>query len=176
MKDLILYHGTDADFSVVDLKHAKDKKDFGKGFYTTTDINQAIALAKNMQMRAMINGNPRAKAYVYAFKINREELKSLNSHNFQTASISWIDYILKNRYSNFRNQPDYDLVIGRVADVVAMRVMNQFIKEYGLKAEKEQKLKLIKALKPDNLIDQYCFKTDKATDILNKAGFRRKEY
>ena len=26
MSDLILYHGTTADFSVVDLKHCKDKK------------------------------------------------------------------------------------------------------------------------------------------------------
>ena len=52
MSDLILYHGTTADFSVVDLKHCKDKKDFGKGFYTTTDINQAVNLAENEK-----NGN-----------------------------------------------------------------------------------------------------------------------
>lgn len=49
MSDLILYHGTIAEFSVVDLKHCKDKKDFGKGFYTTTDAHQAITLAKTMR-------------------------------------------------------------------------------------------------------------------------------
>ena len=53
MNDLILYHGTTADFSVVDLKHCKDKKDFGKGFYTTTDINQAINLAQRMKRRTI---------------------------------------------------------------------------------------------------------------------------
>ena len=42
MSDLILYHGTTADFSVVDLKHCKDKKDFGKGFYLTDIKEQTI--------------------------------------------------------------------------------------------------------------------------------------
>lgn len=51
MSDLILYHGTIAEFSVVDLKHCKDKKGFGRGFYTTTSINQAVDLARAMKRR-----------------------------------------------------------------------------------------------------------------------------
>lgn len=176
MSDLILYHGTTADFSVVDLKHCKDKKDFGKGFYTTTDINQAINLAQQMKRTEIYNGNAYAKAYVYMFKIDKSHMKQLNTHNFQLASLSWIDYILKNRYSEFRNQEDYDLVIGKVADVVAKQVMNKFISSYGMQATKEQKQQLIKALKPDNLIDQYCFKTDKSLKVLNLQGTKRKEY
>lgn len=61
MSSLILYHGTTADFSTVDLKHCKDKKDFGKGFYTTTDINQAQNLAKRMKQTEMLRGNSYAK-------------------------------------------------------------------------------------------------------------------
>jgi len=34
--NLTLYHGTNCDFSSVDLSKAKDKRDFGKGFYLTT--------------------------------------------------------------------------------------------------------------------------------------------
>ena len=176
MSSLILYHGTTADFSTVNLKHCKDKKDFGKGFYTTTDINQAINLATRMQDTEINNGNVYAKAYVYMFKIDKEDLKKFHTHNFQTASISWIDYILKNRYSEYRNQYDYDIVIGRVADVAAKRVMNLFVKRYGLKATKEQKQQLIFDLHPSNLTDQYCFKTDQSLEILNKIKIRRKEY
>lgn len=176
MSSLRLYHGTTADFSVIDLKHCKDRKDFGKGFYTTTDINQAINLARRMKKMEMYKGNACAKAYVYMFKIDKSLMKQLRTHNFQTASISWVDYILKNRYSGLRNQEDYDLVIGKVADVVAKQVMNKFISSYGLQANKEQKQLLIKALKPDNLTDQYCFKTDKSLDILNQQGIERREY
>lgn len=175
MSSIVLYHGTTADFSVVNLTHCKDKKDFGKGFYTTTDINQAVNLARRMQAREYSDGDAYAKAYVYSFKIDRELLKQYKTHTFQTASISWIDYILKNRYSNYRNEIDYDLVIGKVADVVAKRVMNSFITQYGMEATKEQKLQLIKALKPDNLTDQFCFKSNDIIEILNDIGFMRRE-
>lgn len=173
MSNIILYHGTTADFSVVDLDHCKDKKDFGKGFYATTDINQATNLARRMQYTEFNNGNAYAKAYVYSFKVDKESLKKYKTHNFQTASISWIDYILKNRYSIYRNEFDYDLVIGKVADVVAKRVMNEFMTKYGTKATKEQKLKLIQALKPDNLTDQYCFKSKSILKMLNKKMMRK---
>lgn len=175
MSSIILYHGTTADFSVVDLRHCKDKKDFGKGFYTTTDINQAVNLARRMQKIEYYNGNAYAKAYIYSFKIDKETLKRYKIHNFQTASISWIDYILKNRYSEYRNEDDYDLVIGKVADVVAKKVMNEFTAKYGVKATKEQKLQLIKALRPDNLTDQYCFKSNRILQILNSVEIKRKE-
>lgn len=175
MSNIILYHGTTADFSVVDLEHCRDKKDFGKGFYTTTDINQAANLARRMKLAEYNNGNVRAKAYIYSFKINKELLKQYSTHNFQTASISWIEYILKNRYSEYRNGTDYDLVIGKVADVVAKKVMNAFVAKYGLGATKEQKLQLIRELKPDNLTDQYCFKSSNILHMLNDTGFIRKE-
>ena len=38
---LILYHGTNCNFDTVDLGKAKDKRDFGRGFYTTTLKEQA---------------------------------------------------------------------------------------------------------------------------------------
>lgn len=176
MSNIRLYHGTIADFNIIDLKHCKDKKDFGKGFYTTTDINQAIKLARRMKSTQYLEGNVNAKAYVYEFIFDKELLSQLSTHNFQNASLSWIDYILKNRYSDYRNQQDYDVVIGKVADVIAKRVMNQFVDAYGIKASKENKMQLINKLEPYNLIDQYCFKTDRAIAVLNNTSIRRKEY
>lgn len=152
MSDLKLYHGTTADFTKVDLTHAKDRKDFGRGFYLTTDINQAKQLAKRMQYDAIQNGNSNAKAYVYMFKFDKKLLNGLYTHTFQGANIAWVDYILENRYKS-TNKQDYDVVIGKVADVLAKKVLNLYKAKYGEKATKENKLQLIKDLKPDNLTD-----------------------
>jgi hypothetical protein len=38
---LILYHGSNCNFDEVDISKSKDKRDFGKGFYTTTICEQA---------------------------------------------------------------------------------------------------------------------------------------
>ena len=175
MSVLKLYHGTIADFNIVDLRYAKDNKDFGKGFYLTTDINQAKQLAKRMQYNAILEGDANAKAYVYMFKIDKSRLKELNTHTFQGANISWVDYILENRYSKSSNK-DYDVVIGKVADVVAKRVLNSYKAKCGNNGSKDDKMQLIRDLKPDNLTDQYCFKTDKAIKLLNNIGFARREF
>ena len=37
-----LYHGTKVYFDEPDLKKAKNRKDFGKGFYLTTNYDQAM--------------------------------------------------------------------------------------------------------------------------------------
>jgi hypothetical protein len=38
---MILYHGSNVNFDTVSLDFAKDKRDFGRGFYTTTIKEQA---------------------------------------------------------------------------------------------------------------------------------------
>ncbi|MDR3224721.1 MAG: DUF3990 domain-containing protein [Clostridiales Family XIII bacterium] len=41
MSSLILYHGSNQLFDTVDLSKSRDKRDFGRGFYTTTIREQA---------------------------------------------------------------------------------------------------------------------------------------
>ena len=43
---MILYHGTNMDFNVIDLKKSKPGKDFGQGFYLSDNLEQAQALAQ----------------------------------------------------------------------------------------------------------------------------------
>ena len=38
---MILYHGTNIDFNVIDLTRSNKYKDFGQGFYVTTNIETA---------------------------------------------------------------------------------------------------------------------------------------
>ena len=43
---MILYHGTNQSFDVVDLGKSKPNKDFGRGFYLSADYEQALVMAK----------------------------------------------------------------------------------------------------------------------------------
>ena len=51
MKKIIVYHGTSFDFDAIDFTKSKDRRDFGKGFYTTTIQSQAESWAKNIAIR-----------------------------------------------------------------------------------------------------------------------------
>lgn len=48
---MILYHGTCHKFSKVDFSKSKDKRNFGKGFYTTRIFEQAEKWANNQFLR-----------------------------------------------------------------------------------------------------------------------------
>ena len=41
MRTIRLYHGSNQDFSKVPLEKSRDRRDFGRGFYTTTIRDQA---------------------------------------------------------------------------------------------------------------------------------------
>ena len=43
---MILYHGTNQDFSEIDLRKSKPNKDFGQGFYLSREYAQAMDMAK----------------------------------------------------------------------------------------------------------------------------------
>lgn len=60
---MILYHGTNITFETIDLLKSKPNKDFGQGFYLTTDKNQAIEMAK-----AKIDQQGQGKVIVYTYE------------------------------------------------------------------------------------------------------------
>lgn len=52
---MIVFHGTNKKFDVIDLSKSKDKRDFGKGFYTTTIFEQAIEQLKFFQVNNQVS-------------------------------------------------------------------------------------------------------------------------
>ena len=46
-----LYHGSNHDFDSIDLSKSKDRRDFGRGFYTTTIKEQVQQWGYNMYNR-----------------------------------------------------------------------------------------------------------------------------
>jgi adenine specific DNA methylase Mod len=154
--ELILYHGTNVYFEQVDLNHSKDKRDFGRGFYTTTQIEQAQNWAENMNIRYGGDGN-----YVMKYKIHFDSelfIKVFNGLNRE-----WLTMIKDNRLIG-GIQHNYDIVIGPVADdntirTVALYVADIYTEEMAL----EQ-------LKSFDASDQVSIHTQRALDCLEFIG------
>ena len=86
---MILYHGTNSDFSQINLGKTKPYKDFGKGFYVTDIQHQAFELAKN---RCRIwGGSPVVQEYEFDESVLQSgSLKILRFEKVQFESFSRI--------------------------------------------------------------------------------------
>ena len=116
----IVYHGTitthkNSLLNGIDLKAGKNKTDFGKGFYTTTNLAEAQSLAlKRAEMYE-------SQAMIVTYSLNKDIVKSLNWLCLDTPTDKWHEFIYNNRLrttiSQFHNRSCYfDVVYGCVAD------------------------------------------------------------
>ena len=79
---MILYHGTNMAFDVIDLKKSKPNKDFGRGFYLSADYDQALAMAK-VKVDQLEEGEPIVLAFEDHRKCNaRPSVSSVSSVDF----------------------------------------------------------------------------------------------
>ncbi len=109
---MILYHGTNTDFTRICLEKSKPNKDFGKGFYLSADLKQAEDMAK-IKTEQLEYGEPTVLSYEIGDNF-RSELKVLE---FTDYSEEWAKFILLNRNNPTSKQAhDYDVVIGPIAD------------------------------------------------------------
>ena len=122
--DLLLYHGTDDGsarkiISVgIDLSLCNPLTDFGRGFYTTTNLEQAKnwAVLKAKKIRAR---NPNAIGTVIELRVSRTWLGSLESLAFvrDAAETGFADFV---RFCRLGGEPhrigsNYEVVYGPVA-------------------------------------------------------------
>lgn len=155
---MILYHGTNCDFSEIDLKQTKPYKDFGKGFYLTDISSQAYDLAKKRSL--FLGGSPIVLEYFFDESIlTSQELKCLK---FEKPTKEWAEFIFKNRSKNQNFTHTFDVVYGPIADDGVAYLLNLY--EDGLRTLDE----LAKELQFKNLNNQYCFLTEKAITYLRR--------
>ena len=109
---MILYHGTNADFSEIDLRKSKPNKDFGQGFYLSREYTQAMAMAKT-KVEQLEAGLP----MVLTFEADDEAMAELKVLRFADYTEEWAKFILLNR-NNASCEPahNYDIVIGPIAN------------------------------------------------------------
>lgn len=155
---MILYHGTNIDFDIINLTKSHKYKDFGQGFYLTDIRKQAEELASKRSR--LFGGYPVIQEYEFDEKLLEEgELRVLK---FDRPSEEWADFIFKNRNRETNYIHDYDIVIGPIADDGVAYLL-------GLYDEGVIKIgDLSKRLEYKNLNRQYFFGTEKSLKYLKR--------
>ena len=134
--------------------------DFGAGFYTTTDFDQASRWVKVRLAR-----NPDATiGYVMTYDLDEAEVAvaGLNIKRFDGASPEWLRFIMANRMQG-NVEHGYDIVIGPVANDRVYTVLNMYEGGYLEEAD------AIARMKTYRLADQVLFHTARAIALLRHA-------
>jgi hypothetical protein len=154
---MILYHGSNIDFDKVSLDAAKDKRDFGRGFYTTTIREQAKEWAEILSYR-----NRSDNCFLYKF--NFEKTDNLYIKLFDGVTKEWLDFIIENRIKG-GIQHSFDVVIGPVANDRTVNTIGLYLSgDYSLN-------EALRRLEYFKLNDQVSLHTEKA---LSRLRFIRK--
>jgi hypothetical protein len=117
-----LYHGATNRVETPNVGRGRPSTDFGKGFYTTTNFEQAErwALIKKR------NAGEGAKAIVSTYEVddNLLDKSSYNTLRFDAPDKAWLDFVRKCR----EGEPHgYDIVFGAVANDKIYETMELYI-------------------------------------------------
>lgn len=155
---MILYHGTNMNFSEIRLNESRVGKDFGYGFYLTPDEKVAKRQAERKFRQYGVG-----EEIVQHYLLDEAQLVNLNILHFDTYSEEWADFILLNRQNKLpRSLHNYDIVIGPIAnDTVGFQIRRY---TEGI-ITKEQ---FLEEIKYHQVTMQYFFGTDKALTILKR--------
>lgn len=149
---MILYHGSDCDFTRIDLSKSIGRRDFGIGFYTTTICSQAEAWAKSKRIRNMSR-----HAWVYVFEY--EPSAELCIKQYEGLTVEWLEMVKANRKLG-GTQHAYDVMIGPVANDDTMVTVNRYVQGIYTADEAIRRLRFSRAN------DQIAFHTDRAISCL----------
>lgn len=104
----ILYHGSDVKVEHPAWDHGSKYLDFGQCFYTTYDRKTAEEWAEKHSV---------VHPLVSKYALN---LKSISSGTLKikrfTANEEWAKFVYNNRYNKDYRRPDYDIIVGPIAD------------------------------------------------------------
>lgn len=167
MENLKIYHGSTVVVKNPSLDILNFKTDFGKGFYTTTDFEQAKRWTKIKKERLeKEKQSQHLKRYVNIYEYF--ENKDLKILDFSEATEKWLDFVYENRKSE-KLLHDYDIVKGPVANDNLFATLRLYERNYISKTE------TIRTLKTYKLVNQISFHTDKALKTLKYIGVEEVE-
>lgn len=151
---MIIYHGSNVTVEEPKILTPNRYLDFGAGFYTTTNYDQALNFAGKVTMRKKCG-----RSTVNIYELDEDIFDKVNALNFESADEAWLDFVSDNR-SGIDRTAGYDLICGPVAND---DVYQTFILYSTGVYTKEQ---TIEALKIKKLYNQYVFTTDRALSYL----------
>ncbi len=153
-----LYHGSNVKIEKIDLCRGRVGKDFGRGFYLSSDKQQAAVMAQTAVEREG-HGVP----FLNCFDFDESCLKSgtLRVKVFEGYSQEWAEFIVANRNNRTDKQVhDYDIVYGPIADDRVGLQLRRFQNMYISLSQLVEELQYI------HPTFQYFFGTEQALEYL----------
>lgn len=155
---MILFHGSNQIVAHPKLIQQNRFLDFGYGFYTTANKNQAISFAGKVSLR---RGGERI---VSIYEINEERAFSECSVlRFDSPDEAWLDFVSDNRSGSYKGAA-FDFIFGPVANDDVFRTFSLYTA--GI-LTKEQTLEQLRIKK---LYNQLVLTTERALSYLHFAG------
>lgn len=148
-----LYHGSYMEVKEPHILKKTRNLDFGNGFYTTSDLEQAKSWAFRQAK------NKHGVPIVSVYEIDPVDLELLRVQKFERPGLSWLRYVAK--YRKGYEEEDFDIVMGPVANDRTMPTLILYFDGY-LTADET-----IRRLLPQKLKDQIVFKTEHALSKLH---------
>lgn len=149
-----IYHGSDVVVDKPQILQSNRLLDFGIGFYTTSNKEQAIRWAEKVSLRNNTGGK---FISVYDFDIEKAR-REVNIIEFNSPDERWLDFITVNRRGK-KVLDQYDIVIGPVADDNVYLTVKLF--ETGVLDKEEA----VRRLKIEKLFNQILFHTEKSLEF-----------
>jgi hypothetical protein len=162
---MTLYHGSDQIIKTPELRPTIRTLDFGSGFYTTNNKEQAIDFDIKVYDRTIRTGNTPQGKFVSIYEVDFEAVrKELNVLYFEAADEERFDFVIANRRNTWLGKK-YDVIYGPVANDTIYRTIIAFETGELSKAE------TIARLKVRELFDQMTFASECALSFIKFTGF-----
>lgn len=156
---MILYHGSNVIVEHPKLVRQNRFLDFGFGFYTTTNREQAVNFAAKVSERRKTG-----KAILNIYDIDEKvAFQKCSLLRFDNPDERWLNFVAANRQGDYQGKR-YDLIYGAVANDDVYRTITLYMT--GV-LSKEQALE---ALKIRKLFNQLVFSTEQALTYLHFEG------
>lgn len=157
---MIIYHGSNVVVEQPKILQSERMLDFGTGFYTTSNKEQAVRWAEQVSERR----EPKDQVLsVYELDIKAAERELVIIH-FDESNGEWLDFVCANRSGCATAKP-YDIVIGPVANDKVYAVVQFY--ENGVSNKEDA----IKRLKVEELFNQILFHTEKSLAYCRYTSF-----
>ncbi len=155
-----VFHGSYTEINEVDLSKCQANKDFGQGFYVTKIRKQAEEWAEIIGKVHQTNGIVTEFTF-YERAFSDDTLKTLR---FTEYNDEWFEFIILNRnLETTKQQHDYDIIEGPVADDKVQRKINRYLE--GEISRDDFFVQLSKYPEPSH---QICFCTVNSLRMLKK--------
>lgn len=174
-----LYHGSYTIVERPDLSKCRREKDFGRGFYVTTDEGQAERFVKSSVSKAVkenLIGRDTRKGYVSEFLLKCSSI-DIRCFEFNAVDQEWLHCVVSHRRPSlmpeeYNKWKPYDIIAGKIANDNTNPTINFYISgAYGPVGSKNAVSMAIEILKPFRLKNQVCFRTDRAMECLSYQSY-----